>query len=176
MSGHSVENKRLDDFVRVTFPSATRIELIDRWNIRNRSKRVFGTNEIETYFSEISLSETKRWARSELRDMSLQNPFNIIIEKELVLSELIWSVSWLARMLMLSQGTVCDSKRAALEWLASKYEEINIIVNLLLKDYSKSDNEPISIAFEQSMFLRSFCLGLIKNCSEMTKFDSESSY
>lgn len=58
---------------------------------------------------------------------------------------------------MLSRGTVCESKKEALQWLASEYSEIRDFVNLLIDDYLKSDEVIPVISSEQSLILRKFC-------------------
>jgi predicted nucleotidyltransferase len=159
-SGRSV--KRLDEFVRVTYPSDAIIDLVDQWNIRNRSKHLFGNDSISTLFPDISHSQLRAWAFERLKYMLAGNPEGIVPEPEVVLSKLIWSVSWSARMLMLLRGNVCESKREALQWLASEYVEIRNLVCLLLDDYSKSDEVALSITSEQSAMLRKFCLGQLQ--------------
>ncbi len=154
--------KRLDAFVKVTYPSDATINLVDQWIIKNRSTHLFGNDSISTLFPDISHSQLRAWAFGELEYMSASNPEGIVPEPKVVLSSLIWSVSWSARMLMLLRGNVCESKREALQWLASEYVEIRKLVCLLLDDYSKSDEVALSITSEQSAILRKFCLGQLR--------------
>jgi predicted nucleotidyltransferase len=151
--------KRLDEFVRVRYPSEAAIPLIDQWNIKNRSRHLFGNDSVPTLFPDISRSQLRAWAFETLEPLSASNLHGNVPDPNLVLSKLIWSVSWSARMLMLLRGSVCESKRAALQWLASEYAEIRNLVGLLLDDYSKSDEAALSISSEQSVILRKFCLG-----------------
>lgn len=157
---------RLDDFVKVTFPSDTTIDLVDQWIIKNRSKHLFGDHSISTLFPDISHSQLRAWAFERLQYMLASNPEGNVPEPKLVLSKLIWSVSWSARMLMLLRGNVCESKREALQWLASEYVEIRNLVCLLLDDYSKSDEVALSITSEQSAILCKFCLGQLRQESK----------
>jgi hypothetical protein len=154
--------KRLDEFVRVGYPSDATIDLVDKWNIKNRSKHLFGNDSIPTLFPDISHSQLGAWAFETLKPMLAGNPEGNVPELDVVLSKLIWSVSWSARMLMLLRGHVCESKREALQWLASEYVEIRNLVGLLLDDYSKSDEAALSITSEQSVILRKFCLGQLR--------------
>jgi predicted nucleotidyltransferase len=158
--------KRLDEFVKVTYPSDATIDLVDQWSIKNRSKHLFGNDSISTLFPDISHSQLRAWAFERLKYMLAGNPEGIVPEPKVVLSKLIWSVSWSARMLMLLRGNVCESKREALQWLASEYVEIRNLVCLLLDDYSKSDEVALSITSEQSAILRKFCLGQLRQESK----------
>jgi hypothetical protein len=151
--------KRLDQFVRVGYPSDATIALVDQWNIKNRSKHLFGSDSISVLFPDISYGELRAWAREHIEETFAGNPGDNVPEPDLVLSKLIWSVSWAARLLMLLRGNVCESKREALQWLASEYGEIRDMVSLLLDDYLKSDEAALSITSEQSVILRKFCLG-----------------
>lgn len=159
MGGFSV--KRLDELAKVTYPSDTKIDLIDQWMIKNRSKHLYGNESISDLFPEISHGQLNTWVKEKLEYIVQENPKGIVPDSAVVLSKLIWSISWSARMLMLSKGNVCESKREALKWLASEYSEIRSLVYLLLDDYLKSDEVPASITSEQSMKLREFCLGLL---------------
>lgn len=165
-SGSSLSATRLDQFLRVTYPSNTIIELIDKWNIKNRSKPLFGMDSINTLFPDISNNELRAWAINELKYISISNPENIVPEIEVKLSGLIWSVSWMARMLMLTRGVICDSKQEALQWLANEYSEIKDLVYLLLNDYTKSDDMVASITPKESVILRKFCFGLLQEIKE----------
>jgi len=151
--------KRLDRFVRVTYPSDVTINPVDQWIIKNRSKHLFGNHSIPTLFPDISHSQLRAWALEELEYMLASNPEGFVPEPKVVLSKLIWAISWSARMLMLLRGNVCESKREALQWLASEYVEIRNLVCLLLDNYSKSDEAALSITSEQSAMLCKFCFG-----------------
>jgi len=154
--------KRLDEFVSVTYPSDATIDLVDQWVIKNRSKHLFGNDSISTLFPDITRSQLRAWAVERLQYMLAGNPESIVPEPKVVLSKLIWSVSWSARMLMLLREHVCESKREALQWLASEYVEIRHLVCLLLDDYAKSDEVEFPITSEQSAMLRKFCLGQLR--------------
>ena len=90
--------KRLDEFVKVTYPSDATIDLVDQWIIKNRSKHLFGNDSISTLFPDISHSQLRAWAFERLKYMLAGNPEGIVPEPKVVLSKLIWSVSWSARM------------------------------------------------------------------------------
>ena len=158
-SSNGFSATRLDAFVRVNLPSDTRIDLVDQWSIKYRSKHLFGDDALTGIFPEISHSQLRAWALETLGYMKASNPGGFVPEPQLVLSKLIWTVSWAARMLMLVKGETCDSKREALQWLANEHVDVRSLVSLLLEDYSKSDEAPLSITSEQSVALRKFCLG-----------------
>lgn len=157
VSGRAYSAVRLDELARVTYPSATQIDIVDQWAIKNRSACLFGNDYVNSQFPEIKLSELKAYALENFKHMALSNPNGVMPEPTLVLSKLIWTVSWSARMLMLSRGTVCDSKKEALQWIANEYSEIRDLVNLLINDYLKSDEVTPTISVEQSVILRKFC-------------------
>jgi hypothetical protein len=127
--------KRLDEFVKVTYPSDATIDLVDQWIIKNRSKHLFGNVSISTLFPDISHNQLRAWAFESLKHMLASNPEGIVPEPKLVLSKLIWSVSWSARMLLLLRGNVCDSKREALQWLATEYVEIRNLICVNRRPY-----------------------------------------
>lgn len=157
--------KRLDEFVRVGYPSDATIDLVDQWNIKNQSKHLFGNDSIPALFPDIRRSELQAWALETLEYMLAGNPEGNVPEPTVVLSKLIWAVSWSARMLMLLRGHVCESKREALQWLASEHVEIRNLVSLLLDDYAKSDEAALSITSEESVVLRKFCLAQLQQDS-----------
>lgn len=157
---------RLDEFARVTFPSNSTIDLVDQWMIKYRSKHLFGSVSIPTLFPDISQSELRAWASEELMSLLASNPQGNVPAPAVVLSKLIWSVSWAARMLMLLKGSVCESKREALQWLAREYVETRNLVCLLLDNYLMSDEIALSITSEQSQFLCRFCLEKLRQESK----------
>ena len=97
----------------------------------------------------------KAWALATLKDLLLSNPEGNVQETK-VPSELMWSVSWAARMLMLSRGYICESKQEALQWLANEYAEIRSLVTILIDGYVKPDMAEISS--QGSILLRRYCL------------------
>lgn len=153
---------RLDEFVRVSYPSNVEIDLIDQWIIKNRSKHLFGSDCISSLFPDISHGQLRVWAFETLENMLASNPEGNVPEPKVVLSKLIWSVSWAARMLMLLRGDVCESKREALQWLSNEYGEIRNLVCLLLDSYSMSDEGALAMTSEQSANLCKFCLGRLR--------------
>lgn len=165
-SGGTCLVRRLDDFVKVTFPSESTIDLVDQWIIKNRSRQLFGNSSIPNLFPDISHEQLRAWALETLSYMMASNPEGIVPEEKLVLSNLIWGVSWSARMLMLLRGNVCESKREALQWLASEYVDIRDLVCLLLDDYLKPDEVAPSITSEQSAIMRKFCLEQLRKESK----------
>jgi hypothetical protein len=156
---HSV--MRLEAFETANFPGGTQLEPVDQWNIRNRSKHLFGSDSVSNLVPEITLDELSAWARGHLNRMSVTNPDALLPEPRVELSKVIWLVSKTARLLLLSKGTFCESKREALEWLANEHPEIQSLVRLLLGDYLKTDDMPVSITSEQSAVLRKFCVNLL---------------
>lgn len=159
-SHNALMARRLEEFHLPARPLVGEIQVIDMWNIKNRSKHLFGIEFVKG-FPEITLSQLSEWARRELRNAFGPLHSGAIPKVDEVLSKLIWSVSWSARMLMLARGLVCDSKQEALRWLAQEHAEVRELVSLLLDDYSKSDAEPISITSDQSLILRRFCFELM---------------
>jgi hypothetical protein len=103
---------------------------------------------------DVELSELRNWARIELKRSFGPGHSGQVPRVELVLPKLIWSVSWVARLLLLSRGIICDSKREALKRLAQEYIEIREPVGLLMRDFDKPNSEPITINSEQSEMLR----------------------
>jgi hypothetical protein len=157
--GHSVT--RLDELVRVRYPSDTKIDLVDQWMIKNRSKHLFGNNSLDRYFPDISTAKLSEWARENLRGLMKSNPKGIVPASAVELPGLFWSISWSARMLMLSRGTICESKQEALQWLACEYPEIKDMVNLLSSDYMRLDIVSTSITSEQGVALCQYCFELL---------------
>ena len=135
----------------------TEIKTVDLWNMKNRSIHLFGADLVKE-LPDIGLAELSELALYVLRNSSYPSSLPKV---ELVLSELIWSVSWAARMLMLARGVVCDSKREALMWLSQEYIEIRELIDLLLGDFYCSDSCPISITSSQGETLRVFVLELL---------------
>lgn len=152
--------KRLEEFHLPARPAGDEIQIIDLWNIKNQSKHLFGDDFVKG-FPDISLKQLSEWARRELRNAFGPSHGGDIPKIDVVLSKLIWSVTWSVRMLMLARGMMCDSKQEALQWLAQEHPEIRELVGLLLDDYAKSDTEPISISSDQSVTLRRFCFELM---------------
>ncbi|WP_373998755.1 nucleotidyltransferase domain-containing protein [Bdellovibrio bacteriovorus] len=148
----------LERFAIVASPSTIHIELIDQWYIKNRSKHLFGPEPLQRDLSDISIDNLRRWALSKLQ--MLAN--GTASDRRPTLSDLIWTTSWAARMLMLARGNVCESKLEALKWLANENEEIRDVVGLLLADFYKSDDLPISMTPEQSLVLSRFCIELAR--------------
>jgi hypothetical protein len=160
-SGYLVMSKRLEEFSKPAYPVTKDISLIELWIIKNRSSHLFGT-EFVSHFPQIEISALQEWAKAEIKRMFGSLRSSDIPELEAGLSGLIWSVSLSARLIMLCRGNVCESKRQALQWLADEHIEIRDILNLVLIDYSKLDQEKLSITSEQSLVLRRFCLELMQ--------------
>lgn len=152
--------KRLEEFHLPAQPLVGEIQLVDWWNIKNRSRHLFGIDFVKG-LPDISLKQLSEWARRELRTTLGPSLGGEVLKVDVVRSKLIWSVSWSARMVMLARGLICDSKQDALKWLARENPEIRDLVGLLLDGYSKSDAEPISITSDQSVTLRQFCRELM---------------
>jgi hypothetical protein len=153
--------KRLEEFHLQARPAVGEIQVIDFWNMKYRSKHLFGEDLVQG-FPEISLSQLSGWARKELQKAFGSSHSGEVPKADVVLSKLIWSVSWSARMLMLAKGIVCDSKQEALKWLAQNHPEIREPIRLILDDFSKSDAEPTAITADQDFALRKFCFELMR--------------
>lgn len=154
--------KHVEQFKRVAFPSDANIDLPDQWNIKNRSIHLFGEAIMPKIFPEIGQAQLQAWAIETIRSLARSNPSgNVPYNSTFKLSEVIWCTSWAARLLLLSRGQLCESKKEALSWLAAEYVEIAEPVRLLLKDYLKSDKDASSMTEEQAYMLAKFCFGLI---------------
>jgi len=162
LAGRSLVTIPLERFLKVTYPSDTKIELIDQWFIKNRSKYLFGEDFLNTLTPDISLNDLRKWAFEELKYLVGDSQKRDLPKIDVVLSELIWSISRSARTLMLVRGQVCESKREALQWLANEHDEIAGLAGLLLEHYHRSDDAQVPITEEQSLMLRRFCLELMR--------------
>lgn len=158
-SGSSVITLSLEQLASVAYPSEARIELIDQWYIKNRSKHLFGEDSLPTFLPEIAPIQLREWAIENLRRVAKAEPRAI----NLKFSELIWSVSWSARMTMLARGEVCESKLEALKWLSIEVPESSYIVSLLIEGFNNSDNTITPISLEQSVMLRRLCMNMMIN-------------
>lgn len=160
-SGKNLMAKRLEEFHLVPRLALAEIQLIDLWNIKNRSRHLFG-QDFKAGFPEISVSQLSEWAQKELQNAFGSSHGGEVPKADVVLSKLIWSVSWSARMLLLARGIVCDSKQESLRWLSQEYPEVRETIGLLLDNYSRTDAEPVSITADQDWALRRFCFDLMR--------------
>ena len=132
------------------------IPLIDSWNIRNRSRHLFG-KDMNTFVREISQEELKDWAFKYIEGHWIPLLNDLILrgspEAKIPLSALIFIASGVARMLMLTKGNICSSKREALQWLADEYIETREIINLLKEDFQKADTVANTFTASQSRIL-----------------------
>lgn len=158
-SGDTLVTIQLERLLKVTYPSNTEIELMDKWLIKNRAKYLFGDSAINNLVSDINLNQLKSWAQEQMNYLSKANPPKDAYDST-NLTRLIWVISYSARLLMLSKGNICESKQEALKWLSSEYYEIRELVNSLLDNYSKQSNTT-SITPEGSFKLRKFCVDLM---------------
>lgn len=158
LSEGSSEVISLERLANVAHPSSAHIEIIDQWYIKNRSKHLFGTGSLNTDIADVSFIELRKWALMHLQALSKGTTRDGVTS----LSNLIWTTSWAARMLMISKGNVCESKQEALRWLANENEEIRHLVNLLLADFYKTDIEASSMTLEQSLDLGKYCIELAR--------------
>lgn len=162
LSGRSLKAIHLEQLAKFRHPSPTFIGLVDQWYIKNRSKHLFGSGSLNTYFPDVTLDQLRAWALRELKNLSEKGNARSCIPK---LSSLIWSVSWTARLLMLSRGDVCESKLEALQWLANENNEgddISNLIGLLLENFHKSDDASVAITSEQDLLLSRFCIDLAR--------------
>lgn len=125
-------------------PLGNFISPIDLWNIKNRSKYLFG-QDVTNFIQDTSIDDLKNWALKDIRNHLIPHlsyitaNSNLSPGDKLPLSALIQIASSVARMLMLTRGTICSSKRDALLWLSNEYIETKEIVNLLIIDFNKTD-------------------------------------
>ena len=162
--GRSCEAIHLERFEYVNFPLGmsieSGIELIDQWNIKYRSKLLFGEASIAVFFpNNITHEELNIWALGRLKQISFSN--------ESVTKEFHWIVSWFARMLMLYKEGVCGSKQEALQWLGSRYSEVRDLVDFLLENYPKPGWSDALITIEQVKEWRGFCQKVLLEINEI---------
>jgi hypothetical protein len=165
-SGNRVQAKELHALDRPPHPAESFVPLIDGWNIKNRSKYLFG-EDLSASFRDISQGELRVWA---IRDIGghwipfvggLVSQANRSSESRIPLSTLICLASGVARILMLANGTICSSKREALRWLANECVEIREMVYLLIEDFEKPDDVAGKFTIEQAVDLGRSCLRLL---------------
>ena len=166
-SGNVLMAKRLYDFDKAAQPVAESIWLIDLWNIKNRSKHLFG-NDLTTFIRDMGQEELREWAIKNIKDfwipiisdgLSLGDESS---EVKIPLSSLVWTARGVARMLMLTQGNICSSKREALVWFADKFPEIRETINLLREDFEKPDDMAMALNAKQTFKLGRFYLHLLR--------------
>lgn len=164
-TGRTLNFTNLDAYLRVNYPPAAKMELMDEWVVKNNSVQMFGKTQIKDLFPQINMNQLKAWGIDQINKLSKDQ----VPEGRVTLPELIWAVSWSARMMMLINGIVCESKKEALTMLGGEYPEIRELINVLLDNYdSKSKGEFNEITPEQSLFLRKFCLDLMTNAASKT--------
>lgn len=161
LSGGWLMAKRLEEFSEAAEPLFKCIQVIDLWNIKNRSVHIWG-EAFAVALPDIQTNELSRWAlgQMELFIGNLHIDDVPIIEAEP--NGLIWSISWSARMLLLSRGIVCDSKLDAIRWLANEYSEIRASVDLLINNFSASGTIQSLLTKEESLKLRKFCVRIMQ--------------
>lgn len=140
------------------------IQLIDLWNVKNRSKHLFG-QDVTKFVQEISLEDLRNWAFKDIENYWIPLLSDLISrgspEAKIPLSALIFMASGVARMLMLTQGNICASKREALQWLANEYVEIRESINLLIEEFEKPDSIAKSSTATHAFMLGRFYLNLL---------------
>lgn len=142
------------------------ITLIDLWNIKNQSKHLFG-HDVASFVRNIDIDELRRWSFKYieefwlplLRDLNSRGDPSI----QIPLSSLIWMASGIARILMLTNGVVCNSKREALRWLGSEYPEVRNTMTELIKDFDKSDLDAFQLPGKQAMALGDLYLHILRD-------------
>lgn len=166
-SGNVIMAKELYKLESPPYFADTFIPLIDLWNIKNHSQHLFG-QEVKAFIREINQEELKKWALSDIKSYwipllnSLVSYSKIPLEDKIPLSGLIWVASGVARMLMLSEGNICTSKRVALQWLAAEYGEIRNLVNLLIEEFNNPDNIARTLTAREALVLNDFYLRLFR--------------
>lgn len=156
---HKFENAfRLDKF----------IPLIDLWNIKNRSKHLFG-QDMKKFVREIGKDELRNWSFEHIAKYWIPNVSDGVSrgdtseDYKVPLSNLVWTASGIARMLMLTRGTVCSSKLEALQWLGEEYPEIRDTIKVLQEEFWKPDESAIKFTGKQTNALGGFYLQLLNN-------------
>ena len=144
-SGSGAMAKRIDKFDEPARAVDKSIELVDLWNIKNRSKHLFGI-DLKTCVREIRQDELRNWTVKNIERfwiplMSEGLSFgDASPEPTIPLSKVVWTASGVARTLMLAKGNNCSSKREALLWLADECPEIRETINLLGEEFEKPDS------------------------------------
>ena len=137
--------KRIDKFDEPAWSVDKAIELIDLWNIKNRSEPLFGI-DLKTCIREISQKELKDWAIKHCERFWIPHMNEGLsrgdnsLDATIPQSKLVWVASGVARILMLAEGNNCSSKRDALLWLANECAEIRETVTLLAEEFEKPDS------------------------------------
>lgn len=158
--------KEFYKFERPARLANTYIPLIDLWNIKNKSKHLFG-QDFRPFIPEISQQELKDWALKDIKEHWIPMIDNLVshstISKETPIphSTLIWLASGVARIVMLRSGNICSSKLAALQWLSSECNEIKNPINQLIKDFDKPDNAVNTLSTREALALNVFYLHLL---------------
>lgn len=169
MSKNMIMAKRLEEYDDMARPVVGQIQLIDQWNIKNKSHQLFGEIPVHLVFPDIEKNQLRVWANKEINTFLKNIDVNNVPRVDVVLPKLIWVISWSARMLMLSRGIICDSKRDAMLWLANEHSEIKDLIGLLLEDYSKPADSVPAITAEQSVQLRKYCQDLLVRESRLSE-------
>jgi hypothetical protein len=150
------------------------IPLIDLWNVKNRSKHLFG-QDVTQFVREISREELKAWAFWNIENhwIPLINDIvsrsTVSSEIQIPLSTLIFMASGVARILMLTKGNICSSKREALQWLANEYFEIRETINLLQAEFEKPNNVAHTLTASQAVKLGDFYLKLLRDMRQLSQ-------
>lgn len=143
------------------------IPLIDLWNVKNRSKHLFG-EDVTRFVQEISQEDLKVWALNDIEKYwiplfsDLISRSDISSEAKIPQSMLIWTASGVARMLMLTKGNICSSKREALKWLADQNIAIREIINKLSLEFEKPDDIADTFTTDQTVTLGKYYLQLFR--------------
>lgn len=158
--------KRFDNFGERARPAST-VLLIDLWNIKYKSKHLFG-QDLKSFIREISEVELKAWAIKEIREYwvpmfsDLLSRSSASSDAKISLKPAIWTASCVARLLMLSEGIICHSKLEALHWLANKSSESKAMINLFIQEYEKPDDVAMTFTFQQTFELGTGYLKLLR--------------
>jgi predicted nucleotidyltransferase len=159
--GGYIETFNLELFLKTYFPRNSPIEVVDRWLIRNRFLNLWGDNFASNLIEETTIEDLKGYALRHIQDFAQQGIHANVPAAGLKLSDLIWSASWTARMLMLVEGEVCESKRAALEWLAKEEPAVGEQVGVLLKYFDTPDQDSPLLPHQESLVIITACRDLI---------------
>lgn len=162
--------KRIDEYEKPARTVEKSIGLIDLWNIKYRSRHLFG-DELNKYVREISIHELQIWAQKDIRDFWIPTFQDLVSrttfsdDAKVPLSKLIWTASAVARIAMLTEGRVCDSKLEALQWLLQNEKEIRDPMQRLIADFEKPDLTGVSFDTGQTFALGRTYLRLLREKS-----------
>lgn len=137
--------RALDDFDKRARPAASSIDLIDLWKVKNESRHLFG-NDITSFVRAIDRVELQNWAMKHIQSFWIPiidagiSFGDVSSEQKVSHSKVVWTATGVARILMLAEGTICNSKREALHWLQNRCVEIKPTLTILADNFDSPDD------------------------------------